>query len=86
MHLPGQAGMEDVVFAQPPFAFGRFLGQDMAMKRLVAANFSFCRLAESLSRSSVTFHFWHCRIPYMSPINDTNLLSPLQKKSPYVHI
>jgi hypothetical protein len=78
--------MEDVVFAKPPFAFGRFLGQDVAVERLVATNFSFCCLAESLGCSSVTFHFWHCRIPSMSPINDTNLLSPLQKKSPYVHI
>jgi hypothetical protein len=78
--------MEDIIFTKPPFAFARFLGQDMAMERLVAANFSFRCCAETLGRSSVTFHFWHCRIPSMSPINDTNILSPLQKKSPYVHI
>jgi hypothetical protein len=78
--------MEDVVFAQPPFAFARFLSQDVASERLITANFSFCCFTESLGRASVTFHFWHCRVPSMSPINETNLLSPLQKKSPYVHI
>ncbi len=77
--MPLQARMEDIVFSESSFTFTRFLSQNMAMERLVAANLAFSSLSEPLGRSPVAFHFRHGPLPSYQPIKTTSFV--LQKKA-----
>ena len=58
-HLLLQAGIDDIILAKSSFTLGGFLGQNMAVERLVAPDFSFSGLPEPLGRSPVTLHLRH---------------------------
>lgn len=58
-HLPLQVRTENVVLSKPSLPLGTLFGQNMTVKRLITANFTFCCFPKSFRCCPVALHLRH---------------------------